>query len=128
MNSTIEKKTESKPSQSNGEPRNRYLTPPANIHEDADGYVIEAEMPGVNKEGLSVTVENGELVIMGRRKAEEIAGTAVYRESRGADFRRAFELDPSIDTRKITAKMDQGVLTLRLPKAESVKPRQIKVD
>jgi HSP20 family protein len=51
----------------------------------------------------------------------------VYRETRGFDYRRAFEIDPSIDTAKITAKIDQGVLTLTLPKAESVKPRKITV-
>ena len=50
------------------------------------------------------------------------------RESRVADFRRVFELDPAIDTSKINAKMDQGVLTLTLPKSEKVKPRKIKVD
>lgn len=126
MNATVTK-PETNPATGNGDTQPGFLTPPANIREDKDGYVLEAEMPGVNKEGLSVTVENGELVIHGRRRAVEAQGTRVYRESRGADFRRAFELDPSIDASKITAKIDQGVLTLHLPKAEAVKPRQISV-
>jgi HSP20 family protein len=84
-------------------------------------------MPGVSKDGLELTVENGELVIIGRRTAAQPAGQLVYRESRRLDYRRAFELDPSIDTTKISAKLDQGVLTLHLPKAEAVKPRKITV-
>jgi HSP20 family protein len=67
------------------------------------------------------------LVIVGRREAAEPQGQSVYRESRSADYRRVFELDPSIDTSKISARMEQGVLTLQLPKAESVKPRKITV-
>jgi HSP20 family protein len=54
-------------------------------------------------------------------------GKEVYRESRELDYRRVFELDPSIDSARITAKMEQGVLRLHLPKAESVKPRKISV-
>lgn len=110
-----------------GTSRVSYLTPLANIHETSDGYVLEAEMPGVDKSGLELTVENGELTIRGQRKGYETKGQTVYRESRSADYRRVFEIDPSIDTSKITAKIEQGVLTLHLPKAESVKPRQIAV-
>ena len=106
----------------------RYLTPLANILETKDGYVLEAEMPGVNKDGLDITVENGELTIVGRRAATPPRGREVYRESRAFDYRRTFELDPSIDTAKVAAHIDQGVLTLTLPKAESVKPRKITVN
>ena len=81
-----------------GAPRVEYATPPANILESKDGYVLEAEMPGVSKDGLEVTVENGELTIVGRRTAAQPNGREVYRESRHFDFRRSFELDPSIDT------------------------------
>lgn len=110
-----------------GANRVSYLTPLANIVESKDGYVLEAEMPGVNKDGLEITVENGELTIVGHRAAVESRGRELYRESRTNDFRRSFELDPSIDTTKISAKIDQGVLTLHLPKAEAVKPRKIAV-
>ncbi len=104
-----------------------FVTPVANILENADGYVLEAEMPGVARDGIEVTVENGELVIVGRRADKELPGTAVYRESRPLDYRRVFDLDPSIDAGRITAKMEQGILTLTLPKAEQVKPRRIQV-
>lgn len=126
MNATLTK-PENQPANGQAAQRPTFLTPSANIREDKDGYVLEAEMPGVSKDGLDVTVENGELVIVGRRTPVPQNGRAVYRESRGLDYRRAFELDPSIDTAKITAKIDQGVLTLHLPKAESVKPRKIAV-
>jgi len=128
MNATLTK-SEKKPARSEGNGRERasFLTPAANIHEDKDGYVLEAEMPGVNRDGLTITVENGELVILGRRVKPELPGLWLHRESRDADYRRVFELDPSIDASKITAKMDGGVLTLHLPKAEAVKPRLIKV-
>ena len=111
----------------NGANRVSYLTPLANILETKDAYLVEAEMPGVTRDGLDVSVENGELTIVGRRAPLPPQGQALYRESRGFDYRRTFEIDPSIDTARITAKLDQGVLTLTLPKAESVKPRNIAV-
>lgn len=104
-----------------------FLTPEVNIFETKDQYVLEAEMPGVNKEGLEVTLEGNLLSLVGRRTDDAPKAELLYRESRPADFRRVFELDPAIDTAKITAKMDQGVLTLALPKAERVKPRKIAV-
>ena len=57
-----------------------------------------------------------------------IDGTLIHRESRPENFRRTFELDPSIDPGKISAKIEQGVVTLTLPKAEQVKPRKITVN
>ncbi len=126
MNTTLTK-PESPAPVANGANRQSYLTPVTNIREDKDGYLLEAEMPGVSKEGLEVTVANGELVIIGRRTPVQTGGELVYRESRAFDYRRAFELDPSIDAAQITAKIDQGVLTLHLPKSESVKPRKITV-
>lgn len=107
---------------------NSFVSPDVNIYENADGYTLEADMPGVSKSGLEVTLEGNELTLVGRRSHERVAGQALYRESRPVDFRRVFELDPAIDTAKISAKLEQGVLTLHLPKAERVKPRQINVD
>jgi HSP20 family protein len=107
--------------------RVNYLTPLANILESADGYLLEAEMPGVSKDGLDVSINNGELVILGRRGTVTPQGESLYRESRGWDYRRVFELDPSIDGSKVSARIDQGVLRLHLPKTESVKPRRIEV-
>lgn len=106
----------------------QYVAPEVNILETKDGYVLEAEMPGVNKKGLEITLEGNEITLTGHRNVTEPGGEALVRESREADFRRVFELDPAIDTSKINAHMDQGVLTLTLPKSEKVKPRKITVD
>jgi len=125
MNQTLTNPTQSSPSTGNGTAN--YLTPLANILETNAGYVLEAEMPGVSKDGLEVTIENGQLTIVGRRTPPQIAGKPVYRESRDFSFRRVFELDPSIDAARISARIDQGVLRLTLPKAESLKPRKIQV-
>jgi len=101
--------------------------PRANILETKEGYVLELEMPGVTKDGVEITVENNELTIIGHRSDGEPKGEAIYRETRPLDYRRVFDLDPSIDATRISAKVEQGVLSLTLPKAESVKPRKIAV-
>ena len=102
-------------------------TPMASVAEAADGYVLRVEMPGVNKEGLEISLEDNELTVIGRRSLPAIDGTLVHHESRRENFRRTFELDPSIDGNKIGAKIDQGIPTVTLPKAEHVKPRKIAV-
>jgi len=108
--------------------REEYVVPEVNIFETKDGYVLEAEMPGVNKQGLEITLEGNEITIVGHRDNDSIPGELLFRERRLADYRRVFELDPAIETSKISAKTDQGVLTLTLPKSEKVKPRKIRVD
>jgi HSP20 family protein len=118
--------------ENNGRTANRretekFITPPASIRETADAYTLELEMPGVNKEGLEISIEKNELSIVGRRPAPAIQGTLLHRESRPDNYRRAFEIDPSIESGKIAARMNQGVVTLTLPKAEKVKPRKITV-
>jgi HSP20 family protein len=105
----------------------RFVTPPASVNETADSYTLELEMPGVSKDGLDISIENNELSIVGRRSNSAVEGTLIRRESRPHGYRRSFEIDPSIDTGKITARITQGVVTLTLPKAEEVKPRRIKV-
>ena len=105
----------------------QFVTPPSSVTEIADGYTLEIEMPGVKKDGLEISVENNELTIIGRRSLPAVEGTLVHRESRPENFRRVFEIDPSIDADKISAKVDQGLVTLTLPKAEHVKPRKITV-
>jgi HSP20 family protein len=106
----------------------QYVTPLVDVESTKEGYTIRAEMPGVDKSGLEITVDNGELTILGHRHTEESSGEPVYREIRHNDFRRVYELDPAIDTTRIAARIDDGVLTLTLPKAESVKPRKITVE
>ena len=105
----------------------QFITPPASVREIGDGYTLEIEMPGVKKDGLEISVENNELTIIGRRSRPAVEGTLIHRESRPENFRRMFEIDPSIDADKISAKIDQGLVTLTLPKAEHVRPRKITV-
>jgi HSP20 family protein len=113
---------------SNGErAAEQFIAPAATVLENADGYTLEVEMPGVSKENLEMWVENNELTILGRRSMPVADGTLLHRESRPENFRRTFELDPSIDAQKISAKIEQGVVSLTLPKAEQVKPRKITV-
>lgn len=123
MQTTVEKQT------NNARPtREEYVAPNVNILETPEGYVLEAEMPGVPKDGLEITVEGTEITITGRRAPEQITGEPLFCERPRADYRRVFELDPAIDTSKVSAKIEQGILTVTLPKSEKVKPRKIKVD
>jgi HSP20 family protein len=124
MKTTLEKET----------PRNNeraraaeFVSPVVNIYEEKDGYLLEAEMPGVGKDGLEITLEGSELTITGLRHAENASGEPLFRERSPVDYQRTFELDPAIDTARINAKMNQGLLTLTLPKSEQVKPRKIAV-
>jgi HSP20 family protein len=120
-------KTENRPVREERQPNKPFLIPPVNITETKEGYLLEAEMPGVNKNGLEVLLEANELTIVGKRHAEDLKADLIYRESALRDFRRVFVLDPTIDTSKIDAKIENGVLTLHLPKAERVKPKKITV-
>jgi HSP20 family protein len=103
-----------------------FVSPSVNIIETKDVYVLEAEMPGVAKEGLDLSLDDNVLTIVGRRQPDPEANL-LYRESNPVDYRRVFELDPSIEGGKINARIEQGILTLTLPKAERAKPRQITV-
>ncbi len=105
----------------------QYASPSVDIAETKDEYVLQADMPGVGKAGLELLLEANELTIVGRRKSPVPEGELIVGESSRLDYRRSFLLDPVIDTAKISAQMDQGVLTVHLPKAERVKPRQIKI-
>jgi HSP20 family protein len=118
---------ESHPANAERTPTSQYVTPEVNIYETKEGYVIEAEMSGVNKDGLEITLEDHQISIVGRPKNEVVSGEALFRERHGADYRRVFDLDPAIDTARISARMNQGVLFLSLPKSEAVKPRKIVV-
>ena len=105
-----------------------YVTPEVNILETREDYVLQAELPGVNKDGLEITLEGNELTLVGRRQRGGLKTPALYRESSNADYRRVFELDPAIDAARIDAKIEQGILTLRLPKSDRAKPRKITVN
>jgi HSP20 family protein len=105
----------------------KFVAPDVNVYETRDAYVVEAELPGVQKSGVNVTIDGNTLTIVGHRTAVPSVGRPLHRETIGSDFQRSFELDPVIDTSRIRAEVEQGLLTLHLPKAEKVKPRRITV-
>ena len=103
-----------------------YVAPRVNIIDNTDDVLIEAELPGVAKDAVDIQVSNGELVLTGKR-ANGHAGTKHISERPLANYRRVFTLTKAIDPEKIDATMDNGLLRLRLHKAESVKPRKIAI-
>jgi HSP20 family protein len=107
--------------------RVEYFSPAVNLHQDADGFTLQVEMPGVSKQGVEVTVEDGKLILGGHRTSVSDLGKPVYRERRAGEYRRVFDLDPGIDASRISARVEQGLLTIHLPKTEAVKPRKITV-
>jgi HSP20 family protein len=125
MNTIAEQDTRKNPA--GQETAHNYVAPEVNIFETKDGYVLQAEVPGVNRAGLDISLDGNELTIIARRQAEDLKAEVVHRESTNADYRRVFELDPAIDTAKIDARVEQGVLTVHLPKSERVKPRKVTV-
>jgi HSP20 family protein len=105
-----------------------YLRPAATIIENQEGFVIEADLPGVTKEGLELTVDKDTLTILGKREPAAVAGrTTLHRESRSLNYRRAFELGREINRAGVAAQFNQGVLRVFLPKAEALKPRRVEV-
>jgi len=125
MNTLVEKETSHLPVKRASE--ENFLLPATNVVETRDAYIIEAEMPGVSREGLEITLEANTLILTGHRDHTPPKATALYVESKPAGFRRVFEVEPVIDTAKISAHLEQGLLKVQLPKAERVKPRRIPV-
>ena len=111
----------------NGNASHHYVRPRANITEGPHGFVVQVEMPGVKKDSVEITFENGELTLVGHRTPFETKAQPIYRETHQLDYRRVFEVDSTIDTARIGAQFEQGVLTLNLPKAEASKARKIEV-
>jgi len=126
MSNTVMKQPETNPTATRE--NELWMAPEVDIHETADEYLLHAEMPGVRKDGLEVTVDNNQLTIEGRRTPAPAPGEVIFRESRDVNYRRVFELNPSVDASRIAAKVEQGLLTLRLPKAEQVKPKRISIE
>ncbi len=104
------------------------VSPPVDIFEDEGGFMVIADMPGVSKEQLVVRVTGDSLLIEGKASAPDVGGMElVYGEVQTPQYRRSFTLSRELDPGKIEAKLDNGVLRLRIPKAEEAKPRRIEV-
>lgn len=107
----------------------RVSIPRASVVETTEGVIVSLEMPGVPREDIEITLERDELVVVGRRPAEDYANHQVLRQERTrASFRRTFLLGDKIDGSKVTAAYADGVLRLTLPTSESAKARKIVID
>lgn len=103
--------------------------PPTDIFEEAEAIRIMLELPGLKPEDVKLTLENATLTIRGEKKqvAEE-STTKVHRYERSyGAFERSFSLPSTVDPEKVSARFENGVLTVSIPKAEKAKPREIQV-
>ena len=105
------------------------IKPLYEVKETDDAFGVTVQLPGVTKDGLELTAEEGDFRIVGRRFWKQPEGwTALYRESADAPFELVLEHDNAIDVEKIHAELRDGVLRASLPKAEAIKPRKISVN
>ena len=104
-------------------------TPSVDIKETKDAYIVKGELPGVEKDDVDVSIEDNLLVIRGEKKVESAGDEdqSHRTECVYGCFERSFSLPKQVDTNKVKASFDKGVLTLDIPKAEEVKPKQIQV-
>lgn len=102
-------------------------TPPVDIKEKADGYVLYADVPGVKPEDIDVTMENGILTVKGFRETEAHAAREGYKriERVHGAFHRRFSLPDTANSEGISAKCSNGVLEIAIPKKAAVQPRKI---
>jgi HSP20 family molecular chaperone IbpA len=104
------------------------LRPPVDIHETADAIVLDADMPGVTRERLEVRLDGNTLVIEGAIGiAPQDQMTALYADVRSTTYRRQFVLSSELEAGKIAANLQNGVLTVTIPKRDEVRPRRIEV-
>jgi HSP20 family protein len=104
----------------------KYAVPAADIYETPDAYMLVLDLPGANKESISVKLDNNDLTI--RASVEPLhpeGGTLLYREIEGAGYYREFTIGEGIDRNTVDAHFDKGVLSIKLFKSEELKPRSI---
>jgi len=120
--------TNTNPSQRSGTSES-VLRPAVDIHETADELVLRADMPGVARERLDIRVDGNNLLIEGTIGiAPQEAMAALYADVRSTMYRRQFVLSNELDSANIAASLQNGVLTVRLPKRAENKPRRIPVN
>jgi HSP20 family molecular chaperone IbpA len=106
----------------------RAFMPNADIFETEDALTVVLEMPGVDRDNINISVENGVLTVEGTINFGKYEGLQpVYSEYNIGPFRRSLRISSRIDQDNINAKMSDGVITLVLPKVEEAKPRRIEV-
>jgi HSP20 family protein len=110
-------------------PERTGFNPSMEIRETEDAYLLEADVPGIPKDAIDITVEDNRVTIKGERKIEESKeGEGYHRtERRYGSFERSFTVRDGFDTEKVEASVEHGVLRLTLPKRAEQKPRRIEV-
>ena len=111
----------------NGE---RAIMPAIDVSETDNSYIVRAELPGVKKEDLDVTINDGVLTINAETRyehSEQEKGRVIRQERRYGKYVRSMRLGGEVDESKVTADYTDGILTLTLPKSEEVKPKKIEV-
>jgi len=105
------------------------LKPAYRISQTPEAWTLTAQLPGVAKDGLEVTAEDGVITIRGRRQWQQPEGwTSLYRESYDSGYALSLQHDHTVDAGRIQAELKDGVLRVSLPKAEAAKPRKIAVN
>jgi HSP20 family protein len=102
-------------------------TPTVDLYEDKDHLIVKAEMPGMKKEEIELSLHQGSLTISGERKFEHGDANASRSERFFGRFQRSIALPKEVDAGKVNASYKDGILTVRLAKTEESKPRQIEV-
>jgi HSP20 family protein len=102
--------------------------PPLNVWEDGENIYVEAEVPGLKSDDIEITVVGDDLTIRGRRGGEVREGQTYHRQERGVgEFNRVLRLPVEVDGDKVEATLNDGILLIKLPRAEAAKPKKIKV-
>jgi HSP20 family protein len=107
----------------------RIMLPPVDVIEDSTGITLYADLPGLSKDDLIMQVDANSLTIEGEMKLQVPENIEVsHAEVSVPRYRRVFTLSKELDTEKIAAEFKQGVLKLRIPKAEHAQPRKIQIN
>jgi len=105
-----------------------WIAPLVDIYETKDDYYLAAQMPGVKKEDVKIKLEEGNLVIMGRIDYEQnVNNKYVLKETEIGNYYRRFKISESVDETKIDAKLENGILNVKLPKHDRLKPKTIEI-
>ncbi|MEJ2347495.1 MAG: Hsp20/alpha crystallin family protein [Gammaproteobacteria bacterium] len=105
------------------------LRPPADIYEDGAGITLQLDMPGVSEDRLSIQADPDTLVVEGSAQIEMSEDMeALYADVRSTDYRHSFAMSRDPDTDKIDATFKDGVVTVKIPKREELRPRKIEID
>jgi len=107
--------------------QSRAIRPASLCIEEEGRILLMLDMPGVERDGIDMKIEDNELTIAGRRRAQPIEGTYLVKERLDGNFEASYTVDDTIDPQKIEASLENGVLTVTLHIKEAVRPRRIQV-